>query len=224
MCARARHDDSHDEELHRLLFHVARGLRRQGPPPEELRAAFRSAGLGPRHVGVLAQLATDGPLTVGELAERLRVYGRRPTRRPHIRSGGQHLRFLRRRTASRFPGRPVRRRGARCARRRRSTARDHGPRPRHGGGRAGPTFLDPCGVDLVPEHGLGRGQHDAVPGSRARGRSGDPVCRRRARDRLRHRPPRPSGIEPVSQEQVFAFFDANAHRIRDLLLEAIPDL
>ncbi len=77
MCARPRHDDSrddsHDEELHRLLFHVARGLRRQGPPPEELRAAFRSAGLGPRHVGVLAQLATDGPLTVGELAERLRV-------------------------------------------------------------------------------------------------------------------------------------------------------
>jgi DNA-binding MarR family transcriptional regulator len=73
MCARPRRDDSHDEELHRLLFHVARGLHRQGPPPAELRAAFHSAGLGPRHVGVLAQLATDGPLTVGELAERLRV-------------------------------------------------------------------------------------------------------------------------------------------------------
>jgi 5'-methylthioadenosine phosphorylase len=32
------------------------------------------------------------------------------------------------------------------------------------------------------------------------------------------------GVEPVTQEQVFAFFDDNVHRIRDLLLAAIPDL
>jgi 5'-methylthioadenosine phosphorylase len=32
------------------------------------------------------------------------------------------------------------------------------------------------------------------------------------------------GVEPVTQEQVFAFFDDNVHRIRDLLLAAIPAL
>jgi 5'-methylthioadenosine phosphorylase len=32
------------------------------------------------------------------------------------------------------------------------------------------------------------------------------------------------GVEPVTQEQVFGFFEANVHRIRDLLLAAIPDL
>jgi 5'-methylthioadenosine phosphorylase len=32
------------------------------------------------------------------------------------------------------------------------------------------------------------------------------------------------GVEPVTQQQVFAFFDDNVHRIRDLLLAAIPDL
>jgi 5'-methylthioadenosine phosphorylase len=32
------------------------------------------------------------------------------------------------------------------------------------------------------------------------------------------------GVKAVSQEQVFAFFDDNVHRIRDLLLAAIPDL
>lgn len=76
MCARPRRTETRDEtaeELHRLLSHVVRGLRRQGPPPRELRAAFRAAGLGPRHVGVLAHLAAEGPMTVGELAERLRV-------------------------------------------------------------------------------------------------------------------------------------------------------
>jgi DNA-binding MarR family transcriptional regulator len=72
MCARPRRDET-AEELHRLLSHVVRGLRRQGPPPPELRAAFRAAGLGPRHVGVLAHLAAEGPMTVGELADRLRV-------------------------------------------------------------------------------------------------------------------------------------------------------
>jgi len=32
------------------------------------------------------------------------------------------------------------------------------------------------------------------------------------------------GVEPVTQEQVFTFFENNVHRIRDLLLAAIPDL
>jgi 5'-methylthioadenosine phosphorylase len=32
------------------------------------------------------------------------------------------------------------------------------------------------------------------------------------------------GVEPVTQERVFAFFEDNVHRIRDLLLAAIPDL
>jgi 5'-methylthioadenosine phosphorylase len=32
------------------------------------------------------------------------------------------------------------------------------------------------------------------------------------------------GVEPVTQEQVFAFFEANVHRVRALLLELIPRL
>jgi 5'-methylthioadenosine phosphorylase len=32
------------------------------------------------------------------------------------------------------------------------------------------------------------------------------------------------GVEPVTQEQVFGFFEDNVHHIRDLLLEAIPAL
>jgi len=32
------------------------------------------------------------------------------------------------------------------------------------------------------------------------------------------------GVEPVTQEQVFRFFDDNVHRIRELLLAAIPTL
>ena len=30
------------------------------------------------------------------------------------------------------------------------------------------------------------------------------------------------GVEPVTQEQVFAFFESNVHRVRDLLFAAIP--
>ena len=30
------------------------------------------------------------------------------------------------------------------------------------------------------------------------------------------------GVEPVTQEQVFGFFEQNVHRIRDLLAAAIP--
>jgi 5'-methylthioadenosine phosphorylase len=33
-----------------------------------------------------------------------------------------------------------------------------------------------------------------------------------------------SGVEPVTQEQVFAFFEENIHRVRDLLHELIPTL
>ncbi|MGH9185088.1 MAG: S-methyl-5'-thioadenosine phosphorylase [Acidimicrobiales bacterium] len=32
------------------------------------------------------------------------------------------------------------------------------------------------------------------------------------------------GVEPVTQEQVFAFMEDNVHRVRDLLFAAIPDL
>jgi len=32
------------------------------------------------------------------------------------------------------------------------------------------------------------------------------------------------GVEPVTQEQVFGFFEDNVHRIRDLLVAAIPNL
>jgi 5'-methylthioadenosine phosphorylase len=32
------------------------------------------------------------------------------------------------------------------------------------------------------------------------------------------------GVEPVTQEQVFAFFEGNVHRVRDLLFAAIPRL
>ncbi len=76
MCAtrRHRHAEADDErELQRLLVDVIRGLRRFGPPPPELRRAFRSAGLGPRHVHTLAHLAPAEPMTVTELARRLRV-------------------------------------------------------------------------------------------------------------------------------------------------------
>lgn len=33
-----------------------------------------------------------------------------------------------------------------------------------------------------------------------------------------------AGVEPVTQEQVFAVFESNLHRVRDLLLAAIPEL
>lgn len=79
MCARPRslhprHGESEAEhELQRLFVHVMRGLRRSGPPPPGLRRAFGAAGLAPRHVHALALIARGGPLTVSELAGRLRV-------------------------------------------------------------------------------------------------------------------------------------------------------
>jgi 5'-methylthioadenosine phosphorylase len=30
------------------------------------------------------------------------------------------------------------------------------------------------------------------------------------------------GVEPVTQEQVFGFFESNVHRVRDVLFAAIP--
>ena len=71
MCARPRiapGETETEHELQRLLVHVIRGLRRSGPPPPGLRRAFGAAGLAPRHVHVLAQLAKVGPVTVSELA------------------------------------------------------------------------------------------------------------------------------------------------------------
>jgi 5'-methylthioadenosine phosphorylase len=34
----------------------------------------------------------------------------------------------------------------------------------------------------------------------------------------------PNNIAPVSQEQVFAFFEENVHRVRELLVQLVPDL
>lgn len=78
MCARPRSQRKRGEsdaehELQRLLVDVIRGLRRSGPPPRELRRAFRAAGLGPRHVHTLAHLAKAEPISVSALARRLRV-------------------------------------------------------------------------------------------------------------------------------------------------------
>ena len=77
MCARARSPKTGESDtehgLQRLLVDVIRSLRRSGPPPPDLRRAFRAAGLGPRHVHTLAHLAKREPMTVGQLARRLRV-------------------------------------------------------------------------------------------------------------------------------------------------------
>src|SRR5437867_10658234 len=77
MCARARSqragESDTEHELQRLLVDVIRGLRRRGPPPADLRRAFRAAGLGPRHVHTLAHLAKGEPMSVSQLARRLRV-------------------------------------------------------------------------------------------------------------------------------------------------------
>jgi DNA-binding MarR family transcriptional regulator len=76
MCARRRRvrgETDAEHELQKLLVDVIRGLRRSGPPPADLRQAFRVAGLGPRHVHTLAHLAKAGPISVSQLARRLRV-------------------------------------------------------------------------------------------------------------------------------------------------------
>jgi DNA-binding MarR family transcriptional regulator len=76
MCARRRQprgESDTEHELQKLLVDVIRGLRRSGPPPPGLRQAFRAAGLGPRHVHTLAHLAKTEPISVSQLARRLRV-------------------------------------------------------------------------------------------------------------------------------------------------------
>jgi DNA-binding MarR family transcriptional regulator len=65
-------------ELMRVMPRVFRGLRRggDGAPGEPSKSAwiktlFQERGLGPRHIPVLVVLVLEGPLTVGDLAQRL---------------------------------------------------------------------------------------------------------------------------------------------------------
>lgn len=59
-------------QLVHLLSIVARRLR-GGPVPAPLAAAFREGSLGPRHMPPLFAVARRGPMSVGELAERLGI-------------------------------------------------------------------------------------------------------------------------------------------------------
>lgn len=65
-------DDMETDEALRLLLRalpqVAAGLKRPGVPAP-LQVLF--AALGPRHIPVLSYVLLDGPMSVGELAERL---------------------------------------------------------------------------------------------------------------------------------------------------------
>ncbi|MHB8263556.1 MAG: MarR family winged helix-turn-helix transcriptional regulator [Acidimicrobiales bacterium] len=57
-----------------LIVHLARGLRWYGSQiPEDLRAMVRDAGLAPRHITALIQVAAVGQMSVSQLAERLGV-------------------------------------------------------------------------------------------------------------------------------------------------------
>jgi len=67
-------------ELLRVMPRVFRGLRRRGTESDEstwsksaLSALFKRGGLGPRHIPVVIVLVLEGPFTVGELADRLRL-------------------------------------------------------------------------------------------------------------------------------------------------------
>jgi len=65
-------DERDARELAQLLGLVTRGLLRgQRDVPAPLRDAFKRGALGPRHMPVLISLARRGPMTVGELADRL---------------------------------------------------------------------------------------------------------------------------------------------------------
>jgi DNA-binding MarR family transcriptional regulator len=56
----------------RLFVNVVTGLKRgRTDVPNKLRDMFESGGLGPRHVPVLMAVAFGGPLSVGEIAERI---------------------------------------------------------------------------------------------------------------------------------------------------------
>ena len=59
-------------ELRQLLRRVLRGLRHRSRPPDELLALVsREPPLGRRHIAVLAHIATEGPRTVGQIADEL---------------------------------------------------------------------------------------------------------------------------------------------------------
>ena len=72
--------------------------------------------------------------------------------------------------------------------------------------------------------GLGRREHDPVSRGVSRARARHALPRHRARHRLRHRRRARRGVAPVTQEQVFAFFEENLHHVRTLLLDLIPRL
>ncbi len=59
------------DELSSLLWETFRGLKHSSPPPQELRDAAARGALGPRHMPALVAVATTGPLSVSELAQRL---------------------------------------------------------------------------------------------------------------------------------------------------------
>ena len=147
-----------------------------------------------------------------------RVRRLRPVRRPHDRARGHVLRGAR--DDARLPGGSVLRRSARDPRRDGPRARSPGARRRHRRRHPGPALLDPRRVGVVPAHGLGRDQHDRVPGG---------LSRARARALLREhldgdRPRRRRRVAPsrVSHETVLRVFTENNERLRELLFAAIP--
>jgi DNA-binding MarR family transcriptional regulator len=67
-------DGARDEvrEFLELFVGLITGLKRgRTEVPDTLRSAFEGGGLGPRHVPVLTAVAFAGPLSVGEIAERI---------------------------------------------------------------------------------------------------------------------------------------------------------
>jgi DNA-binding MarR family transcriptional regulator len=72
---RAAKEDASSEDVRevlRLFVSVLTGLKRgRDEVPASFREAFESGGLGPRHVPVLMVVGFDGPLSVGQIAERI---------------------------------------------------------------------------------------------------------------------------------------------------------
>ena len=86
----------------------------------------------------------------------------------------------------------------------------------------GPRFSTRAESRWYRARGLARRQHDAVPRGVPRARARHALRGHRARHRLRHRRRARPGVAPVTQEQVFAFFEENLHRVRALLHDLIP--
>ena len=87
----------------------------------------------------------------------------------------------------------------------------------------GPRFSTRAESRLVSRPGLGRRQHDAIPGGVPRPRAGHALRGNRARHRLRHgRRARRRRGAAVTAGHVFAFFEANLHRMRALLARSHP--